>query len=100
MTALARPAPVVTPPAARRGEHTQYVLVEPGGQWTLRHSHWGASAILTDLAAGPDFALRRLVTRPLAPDWFGDGDCEAGLLIDSGRRVLMFFGAHRQVMHL
>jgi hypothetical protein len=97
--ALTRPAPVLVPPAARRGEQTQYVLVEPGG-FTVRHSHWGASAILTDIAAGPGFALQRIATRPKAPDWFGEAECEAGLLIDPGRRVLMVYGAHRQVMQL
>jgi hypothetical protein len=100
---LTASTPVLDAPAPTRGraDRTQYVIVEPGG-WNLHHSQWGASAVLADIVAGPEFAIQRISARHKSePDaWFGDTECEAGLLVDPARRVLLFFGAHRQVMHL
>jgi hypothetical protein len=92
-------APISTEPAIRsRAGSTQYVLAD-GDRWTLHRSQWGASAILTDVVAGPGFAERRIARR-CPGDWLSEAECEAGLLIDRRRKVLLFFGAHQQVLQL
>lgn len=91
--------PAAAPPFAAIGESAHYVVVEPDG-WQLRRSVWGASAVLSELVAGPSFALRRISARePAEPDgWLEHAD--AGILVDLERHVLLFFGTHRQSLPL
>jgi hypothetical protein len=81
------------------GERAHYVVLDGDG-WQLRRSLWGASAVLSELVAGPAYALRTMAHRErAAPDgWLDHAD--AGVLVDRGRRVLLFFGAHRQALPL
>jgi hypothetical protein len=56
--------------------------------------------VLTDVVAGPSYALRRIDDRPPST---GDGrldDAKAGILVDPARQVLLFFGSHRQALQL
>ncbi|WP_329178129.1 hypothetical protein [Streptomyces sp. NBC_01477] len=97
------------------GARANYVVVR-GGTWTLHHSHWGANRVATDLAYGPAAAIRCVRANPqvdadrrTSPEgWLDDVWCEGAALVDTDRRVLLWFSgeayswaehaAHRAVL--
>ncbi|GAA2970693.1 hypothetical protein [Actinokineospora diospyrosa] len=75
------------------GERAHYATVDDDG-WRLRYSHWGARTLDTDILAGPTAALRFVHAQQPDDHWLDDTWCEAAVLIDTTRRVLLFFSIH------
>ncbi|MFG1809967.1 hypothetical protein [Streptomyces sp. NPDC049040] len=80
------------------GLRANYVVVQ-GGTWTLHTSHWGGHRVATDLAHGPASALRCFRANPeIGADlrttpggWLDDVWCEGAALVDTDRRVVLWF---------
>ena len=93
------------------GERANYVLVEDGHfrlffrhhfmprskwypkKWELYSSTWRARILDSDLAPGPEAAIRCILDqkRRERQEWYDDIECEGAALIDRSRQVLLFF---------
>jgi hypothetical protein len=80
------------------GSRAQYIVMEKG-DWSLHRSHWGAGALMVDLAYGPAAATRCFrschrmddALRHIAEGWLDDVWCEGAALVDHDRQLLLWF---------
>ena len=73
------------------GQRANYVLVE-GGKWDLYYSHWSANRADQDLFWGPAHSIEFVRRQERTDAWLDDVWCEGGALVDTDRRLLLWFG--------
>jgi hypothetical protein len=84
------------------GSRANYVVVDSDG-FQLYYSHWGAQYVHSQLAAGPDSALRFIRAQRLADpetDWLDERWCEGAALVDVPAKHLLYFGGFEYLYEL
>ncbi len=74
-------------------ERAVYVLLDDYG-WQRYAAGARALELDLDLAAGPAAALRRIREQEKTEQWSDDVWCEAAVLVDQPRKILLFFTTH------